>query len=173
MGHYTIKMPDIGEGISEAEIVAWHVAVGSRVEEDGRLADMMTDKATVEMESPVAGVVVVNPGLTIADPRARYAGVLKYVMRSVPAIANNIKKEGLDEGAYARTPVAAVGTAEQRAALLGPLAEGASVLAFAPFTWRKSSPPPRNTRGPQSPRPTLRRRCSNDFLPRHHSSARS
>lgn len=58
---------------------------------------------------PVAGVVVVNPGLTIADPRARYAGVLKYVMRSVPAIANNIKKEGLDEGAYARTPVAAVG----------------------------------------------------------------
>ncbi|MBG6191866.1 carboxylesterase [Arthrobacter sp. CAN_A212] len=58
---------------------------------------------------PVAGVVVVNPGLTIADPRARYAGLLKYVMRSVPAIANNIKKEGLDEGAYARTPVAAVG----------------------------------------------------------------
>ncbi|MHA7142374.1 MULTISPECIES: alpha/beta hydrolase [unclassified Arthrobacter] len=57
---------------------------------------------------PVAGVVVVNPGLTIADPRARYAGVLKFVMRSVPAIANNIKKEGLDEGAYARTPVAAV-----------------------------------------------------------------
>lgn len=58
---------------------------------------------------PVAGVVVVNPGLTIGDPRARYAGLLKYVMRSVPAIANNIKKEGLDEGAYARTPVAAVG----------------------------------------------------------------
>ncbi|WP_035764935.1 alpha/beta fold hydrolase [Arthrobacter sp. H20] len=58
---------------------------------------------------PVAGVVVVNPGLTIADPRARYAGFLKYVMRSVPAIANNIKKEGLDEGAYSRTPVAAVG----------------------------------------------------------------
>ncbi|MBP2217415.1 carboxylesterase [Arthrobacter sp. CAN_C5] len=58
---------------------------------------------------PVAGVVVVNPGLTIADPRARYAGLLKYVMRSVPAIANNIKKEGVDEGAYARTPVAAVG----------------------------------------------------------------
>ena len=57
---------------------------------------------------PVVGVVVVNPGLTIADPRARYAGVLKFVLRSVPAIANNIKKEGLDEGAYARTPVAAV-----------------------------------------------------------------
>lgn len=58
MGRYIFKLPDIGEGIAEAEIVAWHVKVGDRVEEDGRLADMMTDKATVEMESPVAGIVV-------------------------------------------------------------------------------------------------------------------
>ncbi|WP_341207934.1 dihydrolipoamide acetyltransferase family protein [uncultured Sphingomonas sp.] len=58
MTRFTFKLPDIGEGISEAEIVAWHVAVGDRVEEDQSLADMMTDKATVEMESPVAGVVV-------------------------------------------------------------------------------------------------------------------
>jgi 2-oxoisovalerate dehydrogenase E2 component (dihydrolipoyl transacylase) len=58
MARFTFKLPDIGEGISEAEIVAWHVAVGDRVEEDQGLADMMTDKATVEMESPVAGVVV-------------------------------------------------------------------------------------------------------------------
>ncbi|MEH3101345.1 dihydrolipoamide acetyltransferase family protein [Sphingomonas adhaesiva] len=58
MARFTFKLPDIGEGISEAEIVAWHVKVGDRVEEDQSLADMMTDKATVEMESPVAGVVV-------------------------------------------------------------------------------------------------------------------
>src|SRR5512142_1158542 len=58
MATYLFKLPDIGEGISEAEIVAWHVAVGDRVEEDQSLADMMTDKATVEMESPVAGKVV-------------------------------------------------------------------------------------------------------------------
>ncbi|MCM8731732.1 dihydrolipoamide acetyltransferase family protein [Hephaestia sp. GCM10023244] len=58
MSRFTFKLPDIGEGISEAEIVAWHVAVGDRVEEDQQIADMMTDKATVEMESPVAGVVV-------------------------------------------------------------------------------------------------------------------
>jgi 2-oxoisovalerate dehydrogenase E2 component (dihydrolipoyl transacylase) len=57
MATYSFKLPDIGEGIAEAEIVAWHVAVGDRVEEDQQLADMMTDKATVEMESPVAGVV--------------------------------------------------------------------------------------------------------------------
>ncbi len=57
MSLYQFKLPDIGEGIAEAEIVAWHVKVGDKVEEDQQLADMMTDKATVEMESPVAGVV--------------------------------------------------------------------------------------------------------------------
>jgi len=57
VGRYTFRLPDIGEGIAEAEIVAWHVKVGDRIEEDGRLADMMTDKATVEMESPVSGIV--------------------------------------------------------------------------------------------------------------------
>ena len=58
MGRYTFRLPDIGEGIAEAEIVAWHVKVGDRIEEDARVADMMTDKATVEMESPVSGTVV-------------------------------------------------------------------------------------------------------------------
>ncbi|HYI42037.1 MAG TPA: dihydrolipoamide acetyltransferase family protein [Sphingomicrobium sp.] len=58
MARFQFKLPDIGEGIAEAEIVAWHVKVGDRVEEDQQLADMMTDKATVEMESPVAGTVV-------------------------------------------------------------------------------------------------------------------
>jgi len=57
MSVYQFKLPDIGEGIAEAEIVAWHVKVGDKVEEDQQLADMMTDKATVEMESPIAGVV--------------------------------------------------------------------------------------------------------------------
>ena len=58
MAKYEFKLPDIGEGIAEAEIVAWHVKVGDRIEEDQQIADMMTDKATVEMESPVAGKVV-------------------------------------------------------------------------------------------------------------------
>jgi 2-oxoisovalerate dehydrogenase E2 component (dihydrolipoyl transacylase) len=58
MALFKFRLPDIGEGIAEAEIVAWHVKVGDRIEEDANLADMMTDKATVEMESPVTGVVV-------------------------------------------------------------------------------------------------------------------
>jgi len=58
MARFTFRLPDIGEGIAEAEIVAWHVKVGDKVSEDQQVADMMTDKATVEMESPVTGVVV-------------------------------------------------------------------------------------------------------------------
>ena len=58
MAKFTFNLPDIGEGIAEAEIVAWHVSVGDMVEEDQQIADMMTDKATVEMESPVAGKVI-------------------------------------------------------------------------------------------------------------------
>lgn len=57
MAKFTFNLPDIGEGIAEAEIVAWHVKVGDTISEDQPLADMMTDKATVEMESPVSGVV--------------------------------------------------------------------------------------------------------------------
>ena len=70
MARFTFKLPDIGEGISEAEIVAWHVAIGDRVEEDSPIADMMTDKATVEMESPVTGVVVELAG-EVGDQRRR------------------------------------------------------------------------------------------------------
>src|SRR5438128_5926539 len=58
MARFEFKLPDIGEGIAEAEIVAWHVKIGDKVTEDQQLADMMTDKATVEMESPVAGIIV-------------------------------------------------------------------------------------------------------------------
>jgi 2-oxoisovalerate dehydrogenase E2 component (dihydrolipoyl transacylase) len=58
MGTYVFKLPDIGEGIAEAEIVAWHVGVGETIREDQPLVDVMTDKATVELGSPVSGKVV-------------------------------------------------------------------------------------------------------------------
>jgi 2-oxoisovalerate dehydrogenase E2 component (dihydrolipoyl transacylase) len=53
-----IKVPDLGEGIAEVELVAWHVRPGDVVAEDQPLADVMTDKATVEIPSPVAGKVL-------------------------------------------------------------------------------------------------------------------
>ncbi|RMX02618.1 2-oxo acid dehydrogenase subunit E2 [Corticibacter populi] len=62
MGIHIIKMPDIGEGIAEVELVAWHVQVGDTVKEDQGLADVMTDKAAVEIPSPVAGKVLALGG---------------------------------------------------------------------------------------------------------------
>jgi len=58
MAKFIFKMPDVGEGVAEAEVVEWHVNVGDRVEEDQHLVDVMTDKATIDIESPVSGTVV-------------------------------------------------------------------------------------------------------------------
>ncbi len=62
MGRYVFKLPDVGEGTAEAELVAWHVKVGDTVSEDQIIADIMTDKATVELTSPVAGKVTAAHG---------------------------------------------------------------------------------------------------------------
>ncbi|GAB4516813.1 MAG: dihydrolipoamide acetyltransferase family protein [Amphiplicatus sp.] len=58
MGVYVIKLPDVGEGVAEAELVEWLVEEGKNVREDEVLASVMTDKATVEIPSPVEGKVV-------------------------------------------------------------------------------------------------------------------
>jgi 2-oxoisovalerate dehydrogenase E2 component (dihydrolipoyl transacylase) len=62
MGQYLFRLPDIGEGVAEAEIVAWHIKPGDHVREDQPLLDVMTDKATVDMTSPVDGTVVALHG---------------------------------------------------------------------------------------------------------------
>ncbi|ROZ76479.1 dihydrolipoamide acetyltransferase family protein [Ramlibacter sp. WS9] len=62
MGIHVIKIPDIGEGIAEVELVAWHVEPGDDIVEDQGLADVMTDKATVEIPSPVRGKVLALGG---------------------------------------------------------------------------------------------------------------
>ena len=57
MGKHVFKLPDIGEGVVEGEVVQWHVAVGDAVTEDDPIVDVMTDKATVTIPSPITGVV--------------------------------------------------------------------------------------------------------------------
>ncbi|HYD05240.1 MAG TPA: biotin/lipoyl-containing protein [Reyranella sp.] len=99
MGKFTFRLPDIGEGIAEAEIVAWHVKVGDRIEEDGRLADMMTDKATVEMESPVSGKVLAVAG-EVGD----------VVAIGSPLVVIEVEGEGAEEEA----PAPKAETVEQR-----------------------------------------------------------
>jgi len=69
MAEHIIKMPDVGEGVAEAELVEWHVKVGDLVRDDAVLAAVMTDKATVEIPSPVEGKVswlAVEIGATVA-----------------------------------------------------------------------------------------------------------
>ena len=58
MGHYVFKLPDVGEGTAEAELVAWHIKPGDLVKEDEPVVDVMTDKATVEIPAPATGKVV-------------------------------------------------------------------------------------------------------------------
>ncbi|MGB3710861.1 MAG: dihydrolipoamide acetyltransferase family protein [Erythrobacter sp.] len=58
MAKFTFNMPDVGEGVAEAEVVEWHVAVGDTIGEDQHLVDVMTDKATIDIESPVDGKVL-------------------------------------------------------------------------------------------------------------------
>lgn len=62
MAHFTIKLPDVGEGVAEAELVEWHVKVGDIIREDDLLAAVMTDKATVEIPSSRAGKVIAING---------------------------------------------------------------------------------------------------------------
>lgn len=77
MGRFVFKLPDVGEGTAEAELVGWHVKVGDTVVEDQIVADVMTDKATVELTSPVAGVVTAlhgEPGqmMAVRGPLAEF-----------------------------------------------------------------------------------------------------
>jgi len=58
MAIFTFNMPDVGEGVAEAEVVEWHIKVGDSVSEDQHLVDVMTDKATIDIESPVDGTVI-------------------------------------------------------------------------------------------------------------------
>jgi len=109
MATYQFKLPDIGEGIAEAEVVAWHVKVGDRVEEDQQLADMMTDKATVEMESPVAGTVTKLAG-EVGDMLA-IGSVLVEIetdtaaisAEEAPELAASQKEQPLGDGAVVAT----------------------------------------------------------------------
>jgi 2-oxoisovalerate dehydrogenase E2 component (dihydrolipoyl transacylase) len=66
VSEYVVKLPDVGEGIAEAEIVDWHVNVGDTVTEDQVMVEVMTDKATVELPSPVSGVVL-SLGASVGD----------------------------------------------------------------------------------------------------------
>src|SRR5215470_15453634 len=105
MGTHVIKVPDIGEGIAEVELVEWHVQPGDTVEVDQVLADLMTDKATVEVPTPVAGRVVAFGGKA-GDKLAVGAELLRVEMEGTSASAAP-KAEAPAARAAAPTPAVA------------------------------------------------------------------
>ncbi len=124
MGIHIIKMPDIGEGIAEVELVAWHVKVGDVVAEDQILADVMTDKATVEIPSSVAGKVLALGGVV-----GQVMAVGSEVIRIEVAGAGNVKDGGAAQAVAPTTPAA-------------PAAPAASAPTAAPTQARPDAPAP-------------------------------
>ena len=80
MARRAFKLPDIGEGVVEGEIVTWHVEVGSSVSEDDAIVDVMTDKSTVTIPSPYSGTIVSLNG-DVGDMVAVGAGLLEECQR--------------------------------------------------------------------------------------------
>ena len=96
MAEHVIKLPDVGEGVAEAELVEWHVKVGDLVREDAVLAAVMTDKATVEIPSPTDGEVVWL-GAEIGDTVAVGAPLIRLSTAGEGASDAKAKSKG-DEG---------------------------------------------------------------------------
>jgi 2-oxoisovalerate dehydrogenase E2 component (dihydrolipoyl transacylase) len=139
MGIHVIKMPDIGEGIAEVELVEWHVQVGDIVTEDQLLADVMTDKATVEIPSPVSGKI-----LALGGTPGQVMAVGDELVRLEVEGAGNVKA-----GAQARTE-------EPRADKPAVVAE-ASATAAACSRSPEQRPTPRADTTPPPAAPAPRR----------------
>ena len=101
MGKQVFKLPDIGEGVVEGEVVQWHVAAGDTVTEDDPIVDVMTDKATVTIPSPVTGVVTSLSG-DVGDMVAVGSTLVEFDSDADAAPAS--KPEAEPEAASSPTP---------------------------------------------------------------------
>ncbi|MDJ1159957.1 dihydrolipoamide acetyltransferase family protein [Chelatococcus sp. SYSU_G07232] len=118
MAEHVIRLPDVGEGIAEAELVEWHVKIGDVVREDAVLAAVMTDKATVEIPSPVDGEVL-------------WLGAEVGAMVAVGAPLVRLKTEG--EGLIApQEPLEAQQPHEARPLIVAEAAKPAQIAATRP-----------------------------------------
>ena len=130
MSRFEFKLPDIGEGIAEAEIVAWHVKVGDTIAEDQQIADMMTDKATVEMESPVAGKVIELAG-EVGDqiPIGSVLAVIEIqgADRAAQSADDSQEERPLADGAVEATPEQAEEIPVTKAEELAPKAKAVAL----------------------------------------------
>ena len=177
MGIRVIKMPDIGEGIAEVELVAWHVKPGDAVVEDQALADVMTDKASVEIPSPVAGTVLALGG-EVGQTLAVGSELIRIeIAGDVPATATAASAVPTAAAAPpkatapvpAAMPARAPATALARAAAPAPAAPAPAPAATAPAPPRAAHTPDAPVTPAERPRasPSVRRRASELDLDLH------
>jgi 2-oxoisovalerate dehydrogenase E2 component (dihydrolipoyl transacylase) len=140
MGIHVIKMPDIGEGIAEVELVAWNVKEGDTVVEDQNLADVMTDKATVEIPSPVHGKV-----LSLGGQVGQVMAVGSELIRIEVEGAGNVKEGAAAQAAPAPAPAA---KAAAPAPTPAPAAPSPAPVAPAPAAAPKAAPAPARAAAP-------------------------
>lgn len=133
MGHHVIKMPDIGEGIAEVELITWKVEVGGPVAEDQVVAEVMTDKAMVEIPSPVAGTVV-----SLGGKPGQMMAVGSELIRLEVEGAGNASAASAPAAAAPAEPVAAPKAAAPAAA---PAAAAESAPAATPAKAAAASAP--------------------------------
>ena len=117
MGIYVIRVPDIGEGIAEVELVAWHVKPGDVVVEDQHLADVMTDKATVEVPAHTHGKVIALGG-AVGEVLAVGAELVRLEVEGAGNLKDSAPLPPLGEGRDGGRPPA--GTAAENASAASP-----------------------------------------------------
>ena len=137
MGARSIRMPDVGEGVAEAEIVEWSVKVGDLVREDQVVAAVMTDKATVEIPTPVAGTVVALGG-GVGDVLAVGAELIRIEAPGLPDSAPPPPKGLAKPAAAAGAPAPAKPPASARRAEEPVVAEEARVEPAARSRHRRA-----------------------------------
>ena len=134
MSIHVVRMPDLGEGIAEVELVAWRVQPGQAVAEDQILADVMTDKATIELPSPVAGRVLALGG-EVGQVLAVGAELIRIEMAGAGAEAEAEAEGPSGAGAGASKPSgpsSAVNAPAAQAAREAAMSSPAAALPVAP-----------------------------------------
>lgn len=140
MGTHVIKMPDIGEGIAQVELVEWFVKVGDVITEDQVVADVMTDKATVEIPSPVSGTVMALGG----QPGEVMAVGSELIRIEVEGSGNHVDAPDSKPAAVATAPAVSTAHTEAPAPVAPRPASPASLRRASPALKSCRSRPTKN-----------------------------
>nr|HET7859268.1 biotin/lipoyl-containing protein [Caldimonas sp.] len=135
MAVHVIRVPDLGEGIAEVELVAWHVQPGESISEDQGLADVMTDKASVEIPSPVAGKVLALGG----------------EVGQMLAVGSDLIRIEIDDGTATTTAAPAAVASEAPEAIAAATNAREDAIAAAPSPPAPSKPVPAAAASPSQP----------------------